>query len=108
MPREPFCFSHHSGGFPLCMVDFYTVTGCFLYFHRFPGTLSLCQAGIYLSRLISRAFFFSPDTFSPAMARRYTIRQPHSTHSNGRSEEHTSELQSRFDLVCRLLLEKKK
>src|SRR5699024_12109893 len=28
--------------------------------------------------------------------------------SGGRSEEHTSELQSRFDLVCRLLLEKKK
>src|SRR5699024_12857881 len=27
---------------------------------------------------------------------------------NFRSEEHTSELQSRFDLVCRLLLEKKK
>src|SRR5699024_12068837 len=27
---------------------------------------------------------------------------------NVRSEEHTSELQSRFDLVCRLLLEKKK
>src|SRR5699024_12848832 len=26
---------------------------------------------------------------------------------NVRSEEHTSELQSRFDLVCRLLLEKK-
>src|SRR5207249_9396131 len=26
---------------------------------------------------------------------------------NERSEEHTSELQSRFDLVCRLLLEKK-
>src|SRR5699024_11681482 len=28
--------------------------------------------------------------------------------SSWRSEEHTSELQSRFDLVCRLLLEKKK
>src|SRR5207249_9665015 len=27
--------------------------------------------------------------------------------SQDRSEEHTSELQSRFDLVCRLLLEKK-
>src|SRR5699024_12283014 len=27
--------------------------------------------------------------------------------SAARSEEHTSELQSRFDLVCRLLLEKK-
>ena len=27
---------------------------------------------------------------------------------SGRSEEHTSELQSHYDLVCRLLLEKKK
>src|SRR5207249_5729663 len=33
----------------------------------------------------------------------------HVTRRNSdRSEEHTSELQSRFDLVCRLLLEKKK
>src|SRR5437868_9500558 len=31
-----------------------------------------------------------------------------STIGAARSEEHTSELQSRFDLVCRLLLEKKK
>src|SRR5690349_23770556 len=31
-----------------------------------------------------------------------------STLRSGRSEEHTSELQSRRDLVCRLLLEKKK
>src|SRR5438309_8012162 len=29
-------------------------------------------------------------------------------HADGRSEEHTSELQSQFHLVCRLLLEKKK
>src|SRR5207237_7972106 len=28
-------------------------------------------------------------------------------HSRGRSEEHTSELQSHLNLVCRLLLEKK-
>src|SRR5438309_7367658 len=34
-------------------------------------------------------------------ARRQVARQP-------RSEEHTSELQSQFHLVCRLLLEKKK
>ncbi len=65
MPRELFCFSLHSGVFSLCMVGFYTVTGCFLYLHRFPGTLSLCQAGIYLSRLISRAFFFSPPHSVP-------------------------------------------
>src|SRR5438067_6328694 len=31
-----------------------------------------------------------------------------SSSASQRSEEHTSELQSRFDLVCRLLLEKKK
>src|SRR5207249_7414905 len=33
-------------------------------------------------------------------------RPPHRLGLAGRSEEHTSELQSRFDLVCRLLLEK--
>src|SRR5690625_6726406 len=32
----------------------------------------------------------------------------HGTHSGKRSEEHTSELQSRGQLVCRLLLEKQK
>src|SRR5699024_12431836 len=35
-------------------------------------------------------------------------RRPASAERGGRSEEHTSELQSRFDLVCRLLLDKKK
>src|SRR5260221_10012617 len=34
--------------------------------------------------------------------------QPVPTYVMGRSEEHTSELQSHSDLVCRLLLEKKK
>src|SRR5439155_11879039 len=40
---------------------------------------------------------------APARAARGRIRGIH-----GRSEEHTSELQSRGHLVCRLLLEKKK
>src|SRR5690349_1920408 len=50
--------------------------------------------------------------FSPIVG----LRQLFNLHTNmrpcksypGRSEEHTSELQSRRDLVCRLLLEKKK
>src|SRR2546422_4532310 len=44
-----------------------------------------------------------------APAQRATIREL-LTHTSGlgRSEEHTSELQSRLHLVCRLLLEKKK
>src|SRR5690606_39541820 len=40
----------------------------------------------------------------PTAPRRTPCRNPR----NGRSEEHTSELQSRENLVCRLLLEKKK
>src|SRR2546429_9193500 len=41
----------------------------------------------------------------PHLARQPSLSQPRGTH---RSEEHTSELQSRLHLVCRLLLEKKK
>src|SRR5699024_12383278 len=41
-------------------------------------------------------------------ATQYSGRGPHRSAGQHRSEEHTSELQSRFDLVCRLLLEKKK
>src|SRR5438067_8327644 len=46
-----------------------------------------------------------------AHARPALVRRPQrgrAGRGGGRSEEHTSELQSRFDLVCRLLLEKKK
>src|SRR5207249_8245327 len=42
-----------------------------------------------------------------AIANRVTIEELRHELELLRSEEHTSELQSRFDLVCRLLLEKK-
>src|SRR5437868_472834 len=45
---------------------------------------------------------------SPACWTLATSRASLALSSSWRSEEHTSELQSRFDLVCRLLLEKKK
>src|SRR5438132_4592227 len=47
---------------------------------------------------------------SPALARRSepVHTEVTSRAKAGRSEEHTSELQSHSDLVCRLLLEKKK
>src|SRR5690349_22579701 len=53
---------------------------------------------------------------SAAPAPKYTATKPPNAtattihtmlHTRARSEEHTSELQSRRDLVCRLLLEKK-
>src|SRR5437868_15305632 len=43
-----------------------------------------------------------------AHARFAALRELDLRAQRNRSEEHTSELQSRFDLVCRLLLEKKK
>src|SRR3712207_6942368 len=60
-----------------------------------------------------RAFFLScPESLGQAAdlhCRRLMVllHTPFLTHG-GRSEEHTSELQSRQYLVCRLLLEKKK
>src|SRR2546422_7345398 len=46
----------------------------------------------------------------PVDPHRATLRRRHvdEVPAGGRSEEHTSELQSRLHLVCRLLLEKKK
>src|SRR5438067_10243563 len=44
----------------------------------------------------------------PVHPHRQLAHLPRQRQRRTRSEEHTSELQSRFDLVCRLLLEKKK
>src|SRR5437867_11870164 len=53
-----------------------------------------------------------PISRGPTAARRRQSRAPQASRARGgraaRSEEHTSELQSPYDLVCRLLLEKKK
>src|SRR5689334_24551692 len=58
--------------------------------------------------------FRSPSVFAGRLGNR-SLRRKHSAGwlplsavPKGRSEEHTSELQSQFHLVCRLLLEKKK
>src|SRR5699024_8197986 len=56
------------------------------------------------SRFITRMFMKSSERFHFW----HGINLPETIKSSPRSEEHTSELQSRFDLVCRLLLEKKK
>src|SRR2546427_9620544 len=50
---------------------------------------------------------FPPSRARPARRRR-SRQAPRPARSSSRSEEHTSELQSQSNLVCRLLLEKKK
>src|SRR5439155_26935538 len=84
---------------------------CLFFFFTPPATpeiytLSLHDAlPIFLIEAGGRRIFFAADTgygphFREIAAR---LRSP-----GNRSEEHTSELQSRGHLVCRLLLEKKK
>src|SRR5699024_12872082 len=60
--------------------------------------------------LASRDIRMTPSLFELTFTKPYYIELYPSAHTSveRRSEEHTSELQSRFDLVCRLLLEKKK
>src|SRR6266536_6293494 len=76
-----------------------------------------------LMRILLLFFFFFNDTatteiytlslhdalpISNAWDRKGDRSRPEFRNPKFRSEEHTSELQSRVDLVCRLLLEKKK
>src|SRR5437660_8278268 len=68
-----------------------------------PISLPEISKRVSLSKILVTTDF-SPESdralaYALALARRYDAR---------RSEEHTSELQSRGHLVCRLLLEKKK
>src|SRR5699024_12158134 len=64
---------------------------------RFAGAMSFVLSGEAGRRMPPGPARYEPE-FAGAAA----------LSSRERSEEHTSELQSRFDLVCRLLLEKKK
>src|SRR5207247_3604677 len=51
---------------------------------------------------------WAPCSCSCSWRKRPSVSSASCPSVTGRSEEHTSELQSRVDLVCRLLLEKKK
>src|SRR5438067_10518445 len=62
---------------------------------------------IYTLSLHDALPIFSPRHQRPRCVTYSVIPSGASPALSRRSEEHTSELQSRFDLVCRLLLEKK-
>src|SRR5438874_9194110 len=89
----------------------------FFFHHPAPteiSTLSLHDAlPIFLGRLVLRVHLERlskgfPRLFAQALLKVHPREVRVSVEIAARSEEHTSELQSRRDLVCRLLLEKKK
>src|SRR5690349_24774896 len=93
-----------------------TVTHSLYFFFNDPATTEIYTLSLHdalpilrrRSRAPSRTRSARPGTGGTPSSesrpgRRHSVRC-----SRGRSEEHTSELQSRRDLVCRLLLEKKK
>src|SRR2546421_6121180 len=73
------------------------------------GKVIMIEYAVLPTRLID-AFFVSWNTGVNDVRQGLAPHALHLVHGNPqqRSEEHTSELQSRSDLVCRLLLEKKK
>src|SRR5207249_10468722 len=93
---------------------------CFsFFFFNDPATPEIYTLSLHDALPIWRTRWPSSPTTAPARPTcwpsRATFEIPSrnasvsgSRSSRRRSEEHTSELQSRFDLVCRLLLEKKK
>src|SRR5215471_20385681 len=76
----------------------------FLMIRRPPRSTLFPYTTLFRSRVVR----------APRRRPRYCVRNAHRRGASARcrrrtrSEEHTSELQSRRDLVCRLLLEKKK
>src|SRR2546429_6402184 len=77
---------------------------CFLFFF-FNDTAT---TEIYTLSLHDALPIFPADVKEPYLAEYWSSNYATRHRTSARSEEHTSELQSRLHLVCRLLLEKKK
>src|SRR5207249_12277715 len=108
----------------------YYIRPSFLFFSHASATPVLYPLSLHDALPICSPPAWPPSWWQSRRGRRPALRPPSSRHSyrlplwrraprrssytayrggrSSRSEEHTSELQSRFDLVCRLLLEKKK
>src|SRR5207249_11529360 len=101
-------------GFLVLYLSSYTLTFLFFFLllRRPPSSTLFPYTTLFRSHRLDRD---SERLSLPPVPLRVRKRGEHilhclryATRTIPRSEEHTSELQSRFDLVCRLLLEKKK
>src|SRR5436309_15718126 len=91
-----------------CTVLMHSVV-CFVFFlaiRRPPRSTLFPYTTLFRSVHLARIENF--EQFLPPFPPRQIVRMMLGSRHYHRSEEHTSELQSRENLVCRLLLEKKK
>src|SRR5690606_39438140 len=103
--------THQTGLMPYPIVYFF-----FFFFQAEDGIRDFHVTGVQTCALPISSLTPSPTMATLDSARRRLIastlssgiRSPQASVRPTRSEEHTSELQSRENLVCRLLLEKKK
>src|SRR2546430_9782927 len=80
----------------------------FFFFQAEDGIRDLTVTGVQTCALPISSYLHCPDFVSKSKSFFEGSEHRSGAHPQKRSEEHTSELQSQSNLVCRLLLEKKK
>src|SRR5256884_3271429 len=80
----------------------------FFFFFNDTATTEIYTLSLHDALPISAGFLNAASSLQTAKPRTPTATKSTCRTGSSRSEEHTSELQSRLHLVCRLLLEKKK
>src|SRR5687768_18096302 len=79
-----------------------------IFFLNDPSTTDIYTLSLHDALPIYPCWRFPAASPATSMQSHGALFEFRPQHSSSRSEEHTSELQSRLHLVCRLLLEKKK
>src|SRR5438132_13781148 len=90
------------------VVDLYSVHLYRIFLSTFHSFFFFMIRQPPISTLFPYTTLFRSVSVGNANSLRASLPYAHQPHGVHRSEEHTSELQSHSDLVCRLLLEKKK
>src|SRR5436305_13655680 len=98
----------HSSCMSLFSFDIFLSLFSFFFFFNDPATTEIYTLSLHDALPISGPAFRSFTSMKVRPTRWTSEGSPSVSHTRYRSEEHTSELQSRPHLVCRLLLEKKK
>src|SRR5207248_9973198 len=88
-----------------CLLRFRSPSFCFVFFFNDTATPEIYTLSLHDALPICRSVLCA---YRQTMPISHVCTLDLSSKLHARSEEHTSELQSPYDLVCRLLLEKKK